>query len=131
MQSRRSAPVERDDAVYMTHTNGCRTQANGGTQSTIKQRSRPAAPKPRDRPLNLFDLLFTLNRNPLEAWTRELYEQPIVTGESLIGRFAVISDPSAIRAVLVESSEQFPKDDLQKRLLRPALGDGLLTSEGE
>jgi cytochrome P450 len=100
-------------------------------QSTGTRRPRPAAPRPLDRPLNLFDLLVALNRNPLEAWTRELYEDPIVTGESLLGRFAVVSDPAAIRAVLVDAPEQFGKDELQKRLLRPALGDGLLTSEGE
>lgn len=96
-----------------------------------RQRIRPAAPFPRERPQGLIELLLTLNRNPLEAWMQEHFEEEIVAGESPLGRFAIVNDPDAIRTVLIENVEGFPKDSLQKRLLKPALGNGLLTTEGE
>jgi cytochrome P450 len=85
---------------------------------------------PRERPQRLFDLLLTLNRNPLEAWSRRHYEESIVLGETPLGRFAMVSDPAAIRSVLVDDVDRYRKDDLQRRLLKPALGNGLLTSGG-
>jgi cytochrome P450 len=94
------------------------------------ERPRPAAPVPPDRPQGLFSLLLTLNRNPLEALPRYHYEQPIVLGNTPLGRFAIVSDPDAIRSVLVDDPDSYRKDDLQNLLLRPALGNGLLTSAG-
>lgn len=94
------------------------------------QRPRPPAPVARERPQRLLGLLQTLNRNPLESWTRQHYEEAIVSGETPLGRFAMVSDPAAIRSVLVDDVDSYRKDDLQKRLLKPALGNGLLTSGG-
>ncbi len=94
-------------------------------------RIRPAAPFPRERPQSLLKLLLTLNRNPLEAWTKAHFEEEIIAGESPLGRFAIVNEPDAIRTVLVENLQDFPKDNLQKLLLKPALGNGLLTTEGE
>ena len=95
-----------------------------------RRRIRPAAPFPRKRPQGLIELLLTLNRNPLEAWTERHFEEDIVSGESPLGRFAIVNEPEAIRTVLTDA-ERFPKDRLQKLLLKPALGNGLLTTEGE
>lgn len=92
---------------------------------------RPAAPVPRETGLGLVDLLLTLNRNPLESWMRQHYEAPVIAGESLLGRYAVVSDPIALRRILIERPDLYPKDELQKRILKPALGNGLLTSDGE
>lgn len=97
----------------------------------MPERPRPAAPVPPDQPQGLFRLLLTLNRNPLEAWPRYHYEQRIVQGHTPLGRFAMVSDPNAIRSVLVDDTDNYCKDDLQKLLLKPALGNGLLTSAGE
>lgn len=97
----------------------------------VGARPRPAAPLPPEKPQQLLALLWTLNKNPLEAWPRQHYEEPIVTGETFLGRFAMVSTPDAIRDVLVENTENYRKDDLQNLLLRPALGNGLLTSTGD
>lgn len=94
------------------------------------QRPRPAAPKPPDKPQQLLSLLWTLNKNPLEAWPRHHYEEPIVVGETFLGRFAMVNAPDAIRRVLVEDCDSYCKDDLQNILLKPALGNGLLTTSG-
>lgn len=91
---------------------------------------RPAAPFPPSRPQGLFKLLWTLNTNPLAAWPAHHYEEPIVAGQTPLGRFAMVSDPDAIRKILVEDERNYRKDDLQNLLLKPALGNGLLTSSG-
>jgi cytochrome P450 len=48
-----------------------------------------------------------------------------------LGRITVVSDPAAIKHVLVDNAANYRKDDLQKRVLAPGLGKGLLTVEGE
>lgn len=52
-------------------------------------------------------------------------------GISKSGRGILINDPEAIRRVLVSEAEHFPKEENQLAILRPLLGDGLLTAEGK
>jgi cytochrome P450 len=92
---------------------------------------RPPAPEPLERPLDLFPLLRELRRNPLGTWTREHFTAPIVAAETAMGRVTVLSDPAAIRHVLLDNAARYRKDDLQRRVLAPGLGNGLLTAEGE
>lgn len=95
------------------------------------RRRRPPAPVPRRAPLSRVGLVWALNRNPLLIWTRKHFEQPILQGEGLLGFGTVISEPAAIRHVLIENADNYRKDALQRRVLSPGLGDGLLTAEGE
>jgi cytochrome P450 len=68
--------------------------------------------------------------NPLEAWTQAHFEQPTVTGGLTFGRVVVVSDPGAIRRVLLENCDNYQKDWLQRRVLSAGLTGGLLTAEG-
>ena len=45
-----------------------------------------------------------------------------------IGRVAVVSDPAAIRHVLLENCANYEKDWLQRPVLSAGLSDGLLTA---
>jgi cytochrome P450 len=92
---------------------------------------RPPAPRPREVPPGPFELLRILRRNPIETWTRAHFERPILTGTSLLGESAVVSDPAAIRRILLDNAANYEKDALQRRILAPGLGKGLLVSEGE
>lgn len=92
---------------------------------------RPPAPVPAERRMSRVEALFALRRNPLETWHRVHFEEPIVSGKGLLGFVTVLNDPAAIRHVLVDNAANYPKDDLQKRVLSPGLGNGLLTAEGE
>jgi cytochrome P450 len=92
---------------------------------------RPPAPPPLDRSLDLIDFLKLLRANPLETWTNDHFEHLIVSGEGALGRITVISDPAAIRHVLVDNAANYRKDDLQLRVLAPGLGRGLLTADGD
>ena len=94
-------------------------------------RFRPPAPTPHETPLGIVSLISTLRRNPLEIWTRAHYEQQVLVGRSALGERAIISDPAGVRRIFLDNSANYPKDSLQLRILRPALGNGLLTSSGE
>ena len=92
---------------------------------------RPPAPIPRARPLGTVGLLRALRANPLETWTREHFEKPIVTNGLAFARVVVVNDPSAIRQVLLENTANYRKDTLTLRILSAGLTNGLLTAEGE
>ena len=90
---------------------------------------RPPAPIPRTRGLGPLALLRVLATNPLEAWTEAHFNEPIVMGGLPFARVAVVSEPAAIRRVLLENCENYQKDWLQRRVLSAGLTDGLLAAE--
>ncbi len=91
----------------------------------------PPAPKPRETQPGPITFLRALRQNPIETWTEAHFQQPILSGRGLLGIGAVVSDPAAIRRVLLDNAANYRKDALQKRVLTPGLGVGLLTSEGD
>ncbi|TDR88107.1 cytochrome P450 [Enterovirga rhinocerotis] len=93
-------------------------------------RFRPPAPTPLRRPPDIFAFLKGARDNPLTTWTQAHFEEPVIASEGVLGRVTVLSDPQAIRHVLVDNSANYRKDDLQRRVLAPGLGEGLLTAEG-
>jgi cytochrome P450 len=103
----------------------------GTTVSGASPRWRPPAPKPRPRPLGPIQLLLALRANPVGTWTQAHFEEFFVQGRSVLGDLCVVSDPGAVRRVLVDNASNYRKDDLQLRLLAPGLGKGLLTADGE
>jgi cytochrome P450 len=92
---------------------------------------KPPAPEPRERPLGVVSLLRALATNPLEAWTAAHFEQPVVSGGLPFARVVVVSEPAAIRRVLLENTDNYEKDWMQKRILSAGLADGLLSAEGK
>lgn len=91
----------------------------------------PPAPVPRSEPLGPFGLLRVLTISPLEAWTEAHFEQPIVAGGLTFGRVVVVSDPAAIRHVLLDNVQNYQKDRLLRRVLSAGLTNGLLTAEAQ
>ena len=55
-------------------------------------------------------LLCVLAKIPLDAWTEAYFEQAVVASELSIGRAVVVSDPAAIRRVLLENCDNSEKD---------------------
>lgn len=49
-------------------------------------------------------------QTPLEAWTEAYFEQALVASNLSIGRVVVVSDPAAIRRVLLENCDNSEKD---------------------
>ena len=91
----------------------------------------PPAPKPHTRPLNAIEFVWTMARNPLAIWGEGAYREPVIVTEWLGKPIIVISDPAAIRHVMVDNAKNYGMQPLRQRVLRPILRDGLLTAEGE
>jgi cytochrome P450 len=80
--------------------------------------------------LQPLSFVMALWNNPIEAWTREHFERPIVIVPLPFAEVAIVSDPVAIRRVLADNSGNYRKDQFQKRMLA-VLSNGLLTVEGD
>ncbi|SFK34072.1 cytochrome P450 [Methylocapsa palsarum] len=91
---------------------------------------RPPAPVPLDTPLGPFGTMRVLRQNPIETWTKAHFQNPILMGQSVLGRVAVVSDPAAIRRVFIDNSTNYLKDSLQRRVLGEGLKEGLLVVQG-
>jgi len=92
---------------------------------------RPPSLTPLAQPLGAIALLRTLRDNPLEAWTQAFFEQPIVTMRLPFGAVATVSDPAAIRRVLLDNAANYRKDTLQRRIVSAGLAHGLLMAEAD
>lgn len=86
---------------------------------------------PPEKPLPLVRGLLQMIANPLYAWPQAMYENPY-HGVKWIGRtFHYFRKPEHMKAVFLDHADIFRKSQFQKKLVGPALGDGLLTAEGD
>src|SRR6478672_7237586 len=97
---------------------------------TIPDRRRPAAPVPREHAFTGLRFLREVRRNPIATLTAGTYREPIFIVRTILGDLCTISDPAAIKRVLLDKVENYPKGVQQQIRLKPALGNGLLTAEG-
>ena len=75
-------------------------------------------------------VLTALLREPLSALPPEAFEAPLVE-ERVAGRRRLhVLDPALIQEALVRHADDLVKTDDIRRVLGPALGEGLLTAEG-
>ena len=81
------------------------------------------------QPLGIFGSLRAARRNLLEILPELAVRQPMVSGKTGI-RWHMIMDPGAIRSVLLEKVDDYPKSRATKNILRPAIGDSLFIAEG-
>ncbi|MBV8681984.1 MAG: cytochrome P450 [Caulobacteraceae bacterium] len=59
------------------------------------------------------------------------YQEPVFVGRSIFGRWAVVSDPAAVRRVLVEQWANYPKTKMDIEFFNAIFGGGLLGLDGE
>jgi cytochrome P450 len=90
-----------------------------------------SAPVPRRGPLPFFEFFRVLRDNMIATYSEEAYESEIVD-RKMFGRHRfVVSEPTAIKHVLLDNAANYQKTEIARRLLEPGLGRGLVTSEGE
>src|SRR5271167_386105 len=91
----------------------------------------PPFPRRPEKPRGTLSIILALRRNPIEIWCEADFERPVSLGRSILGLRGAAHDPVAVRRIFLDNAANYRKDDLQLRVLRPGLGNGLLTSEGE
>ncbi|WP_288939031.1 cytochrome P450 [uncultured Roseovarius sp.] len=81
------------------------------------------------RPMGIWASLQTSRRNVLGIIPEIATRQPMVSGRTG-KRWHMVMDPKAIRRMLLEQLDIYPKSLVTKNLLRPAIGDSLFIAEG-
>ena len=81
------------------------------------------------RPMGVFASLAAARRNLLEILPDIATRQPMVSGRTG-KRWHMVMDPGAIRRMLLENIDNYPKSLVTKNLLKPAIGDSLFIAEG-
>ena len=80
-------------------------------------------------PMGIMASLKAARRNLLEIIPRIATMQPMVSGRTG-KRWHMVMDPGAIRHMLLERLDDYPKSVVTKNLLRPAIGESLFIAEG-
>lgn len=74
--------------------------------------------------------LMVARRNILEIIPEVATTQPMVTGRTGGVRWHMVMQPDAIGLVLKDRLDIYPKSDITKNLLKPAIGESLFIAEG-
>ena len=81
------------------------------------------------QPMGILASLRSARRNVLSIIPEIATRQPMITGRTG-KRWHMVMDPGAIRHILLEKLDNYPKSIVTKNLLRPAIGDSLFIAEG-
>jgi cytochrome P450 len=95
--------------------------------------TRPLVPpSPPRAPANMtaFGRLRAMRTSPISSWGQRAYEDDIVRGRFFRHSTFILNTPDAIRHVLVDNYENYTRTPAGIRVLRPMLGQGVLTAEG-
>lgn len=95
----------------------------------MPDRIAPFVP-PTVAPLSIFETIRAARRNVLEIIPALSYRQPMVSGR-MGARWHMVQDPGALRRIFLDNVDNYPKSEVMLRMLRPAVGDSLFTSDGE
>lgn len=90
----------------------------------------PVGVAPARRALGPISFLARFIDNPLRVIPQSAYREGLVCQTNRFGSVAWVLDPALIKEVLVERSDLFPITDIQKRVLAPLGGRGVLTTDG-
>ncbi len=86
---------------------------------------------PPDGSLSPLRLLRTLTANPMATWPKAIYEEPLVRARFLRTDVLFVVEPDLIKKVLLDDADSFGRSEATRRALGPAVGEALLTSDGE
>ncbi|WP_170175488.1 cytochrome P450 [Glycocaulis alkaliphilus] len=92
---------------------------------------QPARVTPLEQPTNLLKTGMLMRENPLSILPALLFEKTILTGPYLGRSVHHVSGPAEMKSVLQDNFEDWCKSPLIQRMLRPVLGDAILTAHGE
>jgi cytochrome P450 len=93
-----------------------------------KPTSVPAHAPLATEPLGILGSLRAARNNLLSILPELAVRQPMVSGQTGI-RWHMVMEPNAIRRILLEAVDTYPKSRATKNILRPAIGDSLFIAE--
>ena len=98
-------------------------------------KDNPARPEPPKVKLvsevwGVFRSLIEARRNVLSIIPELATQQPIVSGKTAFVRWHMVMDPASLKHILRDNLDNYPKSDVTKNLLEPAIGDSIFIAEG-
>ena len=87
----------------------------------------PPQIKPPPEPLGLLKFIVSFIRNPLTVLPEAVYTEPVYRYGKML---TWVTDPALIKKILLDEYENFPKTPVERRVLSPLLGNGMLVSGG-
>ena len=81
------------------------------------------------RRLSRLEIALAARRNVLELIPALSFSQPIVSGD-MLKRWHMLADPAGMKQVMLDKLSNYPKSEIMKRMLRPAIGNSLFNAEG-
>ena len=75
-------------------------------------------------------VIASLLRNPLQAMPPEVYREKLVLAKTGGQTSLYVCDPALIQEALTKQAANLGKGDLIRKMLGPAIGEGLLTADG-
>ena len=87
----------------------------------------PPQIKPPPEPLGLLKFIVSFIRNPLTVLPEAVYTEPVYRYSKML---TWVTDPALIKKILLDEYENFPKTPVERRVLSPLLGNGMLVSGG-
>ena len=81
------------------------------------------------RRLSRLETALVARRNVLEIIPALSYRQPMVSGEMLM-RWHMLADPGGLKRVMLDNLANYPKSEIMRRMLRPAIGNSLFNADG-
>ena len=80
-------------------------------------------------PMGFFQSLTEARKNLLNIIPHAATTMPIISGKTGV-RWHMVMDPGALKLILKDRLDIYPKSDVTKRILRPAIGESLFIAEG-
>jgi cytochrome P450 len=96
-----------------------------------RQRLVPPHPPRAPESMTTLQRLGAMRESAIGTWGQRAYEDDVIRGRFFLHASFILNTPDAIRHVLVDNYENYSRTPTGFRVLRPMLGDGLLTSEGK
>lgn len=91
----------------------------------------PVGITPLERPVSILRTGMMMRENPLSVLPGPLFDKTILTGPYLGRSVHHLSGPAEMKSVLQDNFDDWRKSPLIQRMLRPVLGDAILTAHGE
>ena len=88
-------------------------------------------PEPPAEPLGLIRFLRLLRDNELAVFGRGAFVNDFSELRIFFHRFVLVNEPDFIEHILLTNHHNYIKGRLNRQILQPTLGNGLLTSEGD
>jgi len=91
----------------------------------------PVASKPLMAPVGLMTTAKLMRENPMAILPEPLFKQTRLTGPYLGQSVHEVAGPGEMKSILQDNYEAWRKSPLILRMLKPVLGDAILTAHGE